>query len=426
MNGSASKWEQLLGAESVSSLQECDARLTSVFRPETPVVSPQEVPAVQEALRFATAERLRVLPAGGLEHLGWGAALDGCDVILSSRRMNRVLEYETEDLTLVAQAGATLRSIETMTRTHQQRLAPDPWPGVAATLGGACAANRSGLSRLRYGTLRDAVLGARVVHADGTTSRTGGKVVKNVTGYDLAKLYVGSQGSLAFIVELNVRLVPRPMATVLVHAALPFDDARRRIWDLHRSRLQPVSVIVTNQFADVGELEGDAPQSSGDVVDVLVRFEGRASVVEQQANVCKERLDGRVVPAARAPWEALGRFAEPRPASELVQVSAVPTSVFDAIAAARETLDPKVRFVALFGVGTTWLRTPDDTLLNPDAATRLRARLPRGWSLRVVGNASTRCYADVPAPSLQQALKSAFDPQQIFRPMPGALNEASA
>jgi glycolate oxidase FAD binding subunit len=339
--------------------------------------------------------------------------------VLSSRRLNRIVEYEAEDLTMVAQAGVTLHLIEERTHAHQQRLAADPWPGSAATLGGACAANRFGLCRLRFGSLRDAVLGARVVHADGSTTRTGGKVVKNVTGYDLAKLYVGSHGSLAFIAELNLRLVPRPHATALVHARLPFDEARRRVWEVHRSRLQPVSVVVTDRFA----VDGAPSAASGgadprtDEAHVLVRFEGRAPVVEQQANTCKQLLDGRIVPAVRAAWDELRRFTEPSPQSDLVQVSAVPTSVFDVVAAARDALHPELAFVGLFGVGTTWLKAP-----SSDAAAlhALDERLPRGWHLRVIGAAATDCLREPPASVLQRALKSTFDPNDTLRPMPGA------
>ena len=416
----AQRWGQLLGAEGVSTLRSV-GRPVAGLAGETPVVAPNELAGVQEALRFAQSERLRVLPAGALEHLAWGAAPGDVDVVLSARRMDRVLEYEPEDLTLVAQAGVTLHAIEAQTREHQQRLGPDPWPGTAGTLGGACAAGRFGLCRLRYGTLRDAVLGARVVHADGATTRTGGKVVKNVTGYDLSKIYIGSQGSLVFIAELNLRLLARPHATALVHTILPFGTARQRLWDLHRGRLQPAAIVVTNAFT-ANDGEARTVPRHGDSVDLLVRFEGRAPVVEQQAKACKAQLEGRIVAAAREPWQALCAFTTPQPSSTLLQVSAVPTSVLDVVAAARQRLDANVAFVGLFGVGTTWLQSA-----RADAASvrTFYDALPHGWYLRVVDRLETRSYGRAGAAKLQRALKSKFDPHDVLRPAPNVHEEMS-
>lgn len=419
------RWEQLLGGDAVASWEQVAGNAPLPLQPQTAVVSPDELGAVQEVLRLATAERLRVLPAGALEHAAWGAAPGDVDVVLSSRRMNRILEYEPEDLTMVAQAGVTLHRIEQRTHAHQQRLAADPWPGTAATLGGACAANRFGPCRLRFGSMRDALLGARVVHADGSTSRTGGKVVKNVTGYDMAKLYVGSHGSLAFVAELNLRLVPRPHATALVHARLPFDEARRRVWEVYRSSLQPAAIVVSDRFGDGGTsaaATGDG-EHGADEVHVLVRFEGRAPVVEQQARTCKSQLDGRIVPAMRAAWDQLRCFTEPRARSDLLQVSAVPTSVFDVIAAARHTLHPEPAFVGLFGVGTTWIRATSSDAAGLQA---LDERCPRGWHLRVIGAAGMDCLRESPASELQRALKSTFDPNDTLRPLPGAVRGAPA
>ncbi len=415
MKPNLQRWAQILGDDAVSSVQGIAADAGDLAS-DTPVVMPDSVDAACEALRFAHDERLRVLPAGALEHRAWGSTPGDVDAVVSTRRLNRILEYEPEDLTVVAQAGVTLHALEEATREHQQRLGPDPWPGTAATLGGACAAQRFGLSRLRYGTLRDAVLGARVVHADGTTTRTGGKVVKNVTGYDLAKLYIGSQGSLVLLAELNLRLLHRPHATAMVHARLPFERARRAVWEVHRGRLQPVAVVVTDR------VPADTEAAPADAVHVVVRFEGRSAVVEQQARVCKELLDGRIVPAARELWDALRAFPEPRPATQLLQVSAVPTSVFDVVASARTHVHDDVQFLGLFGVGITWLRTP---VADTAALRAFHNDMPRGWCLRVRGPHATITYARAQASALQDAHKARYDPNGVLPSAPATQEEVS-
>src|SRR5262249_17744152 len=153
----------------------------------------------------------------------------------------RVIEYEPEDMVAVVEAGVPLQALDALVREAAQRVGPDPWPGQAATVGGAVAANRCGIARRVRGTWRDAALGARLVHADGRTSKTGGKVVKNVAGFDLAKLYVGSHGAYGILTEINVRLMPRPRTA----STLVVSCTRPRLHDtwlaLHRSALTPVS-----------------------------------------------------------------------------------------------------------------------------------------------------------------------------------------
>ena len=121
--------------------------------------------------------------------------------------MNRVTSYNPADLTITVEAGVTLGEIQDLLGRNNQSLALNPWNGSSATIGGIAAANSQGPFR-QVGTIRDWVIGMRVVHANGRMSKTGGRVVKNVTGYDLAKLYIGSLGILAIIVEISLKLRP--------------------------------------------------------------------------------------------------------------------------------------------------------------------------------------------------------------------------
>ncbi len=188
------------------------------------VVEPGSVEEVSALLRLAHRAGLAVAPRGGGTKLGWGATPRRLDLILSTARLNHVLEHAAGDLVLRAEAGVTLEALQAAVGKAGQRLALDP-PGAGATLGGIVAANPSGPLRLRYGTVRDLLIGVTVVLADGTVAKAGGKVVKNVAGYDLCKLFTGSLGTLGVVVETIWRLHPLPAARRTVAIALASPEA---------------------------------------------------------------------------------------------------------------------------------------------------------------------------------------------------------
>jgi glycolate oxidase FAD binding subunit len=172
-------------------------------------VAPADTQQVSEVLRFANEHGLAVMPVGGGTKLGWGNPV-AAQIRLSLARLNRVLEHPWEDLTCTVQAGCTWASMQQTLAQHGQFVALDPlWP-ERATVGGILATNDSGALRHKYGSLRDLVIGMTLVLADGTIARSGGRVVKNVAGYDLCKLMTGSFGTLAVITEATFRLHPLP------------------------------------------------------------------------------------------------------------------------------------------------------------------------------------------------------------------------
>ncbi|MFN2468826.1 MAG: FAD-binding oxidoreductase [Gaiellaceae bacterium] len=196
------------------------------------VSEPASVRAAAGALREAAAGGLRV----SVEH-------EGGDLVLSTARLDRVLEHEAGDLTATVEAGIRLSALNAALAAHGQMLALDPPsdPSVGACIAG----DLSGPRRHRYGTVRDLVLGVTVVLADGTVASSGGKVVKNVAGYDLGKLFCGSCGRLGLIARASLRLHPRPAAarTLVVRAETP-GGARQAVQALHRSTLVPSAVDV--------------------------------------------------------------------------------------------------------------------------------------------------------------------------------------
>ena len=187
------------------------------------VVEPETEEQVAAVLAFADRGGLTVLPRGGGTQAGMGLPPRGGDIVLSLARLNAILEHAPHDQTVSVQAGLTLSELQAALEKTHQWLALDPVVAEGATIGGLIATNVSGARRLRYGGVRDQIIGVRVALADGTLAKGGGKVVKNVAGYDMPKLFTGSLGTLGVIVAATFRLYPQPAdsRTVLIAAPSP-------------------------------------------------------------------------------------------------------------------------------------------------------------------------------------------------------------
>jgi glycolate oxidase FAD binding subunit len=174
-------------------------------------VFPKTVEEISEIMKVAYAESLAVIPRGGGTKIGIGREPNQAHIVLGTGRLNQVLEHEASDLVAAAQCGISLKEFQGVLKEKNQFLAVDP-PHLdsGATVGGIIATNDSGPRRLRYGTMRELIIGIKVVRSDGTIVKGGAKVVKNVAGYDIPKLYVGSLGTLGIIVEGIFRLYPIP------------------------------------------------------------------------------------------------------------------------------------------------------------------------------------------------------------------------
>lgn len=186
------------------------------------VVSPTHVDQVSGLVRLAAQMGLSVIPRGGGTKMSLGLPPARADIVLSLDRLNAILEYEPADLTATVQAGIRLADLQAHLSDRGQFFPLDPPYATVCTLGGVIATNASGPLRLIYGTGRDLVIGTKVVQADGTVVKAGGKVVKNVAGYDMNKLYIGSLGTLGILVELTLKLQPRPEAGRAVIGRFPF------------------------------------------------------------------------------------------------------------------------------------------------------------------------------------------------------------
>ena len=209
--------KQVVGEPNILSEEQVAAYAFDGYIPKA-VVLPTSVHEVQEVLQFAGERNLSVMPAGAGTKLGIGNLPQKVDVVLATTSLSSVVEYEPADLTVTVEAGIRLRDLQTELAKHRQYLALNPPYADRCTIGGIVATNTSGSFRLRHGTARNQVLGLRVVRADGTVVKSGGKVVKNVAGYDLNKLYIGGFGTLGIITEVTLKLSPIPVRQAILTA----------------------------------------------------------------------------------------------------------------------------------------------------------------------------------------------------------------
>ena len=243
----------------------------------------QERPATlaeaTEALRRADQDRERVLFLGGGTELSLGAPPAGVEVVLGTERLERIVEHAPLDQIVTVEAGVRLSSLQGTLAASGQMLALDaPW-AARATLGGLVATNAFGPLRTRYGSVRDLIIGISIVRADGTEARGGGKVVKNVAGFDLPKLMVGSLGTLGFISTVTFRLHPRPEASrTVLFRDLDADAVRRVVLVMRQAQLEPgaAAALVHEGGDDLG-VRFDGRFELG------VRFDGFEAGVRQQS-----------------------------------------------------------------------------------------------------------------------------------------------
>lgn len=245
--------EQIVGLQSVST--ESDAgwqALPEGSRPSA-IASPDSPEQTCELMSLAAAERLKVVAFGHGTKLRLGGDCKPVDLAISLNRLNKVCDYPARDLTISVEAGLPVRGLESALAAKGQMLPLDIPFAELATVGGAIAANANGPRRLAYGTWRDMVLGVKYVTAEGKLARGGGKVVKNVAGYDIPKLMIGSLGTLGILVEITLKVFPCPpaSATMALHFGSPARASQASLRIVH-SQLLPQALDLID--SSVGEL----------------------------------------------------------------------------------------------------------------------------------------------------------------------------
>jgi glycolate dehydrogenase FAD-binding subunit len=217
--------------------------------PDCSTHRPACVAEVGDLIRQADAQAQAVYPVGGQTQWDLGLPPTKAGLLLDTRGLDQVIDYPARDMTITVQAGMTVAALQKILATEKQRLPIDVPHADRATLGGSVAANVSGPRRFGCGTLRDYVIGISVVNDEGHEIKAGGRVVKNVAGYDLCKLFVGSLGTLGVITQLTFKLRPLPEEHGLFAFACPAADLEAALTQIHNTRTRPVCVDLLNPAA---------------------------------------------------------------------------------------------------------------------------------------------------------------------------------
>ncbi len=282
------------------------------------VAEPGTAEDLARALRWAHAAGLKVSPRGGGTKLGWGNLPAACDLVLSTARLNRVLEHAWADMTVIVEAGCRVAELQKTLAEHGQRLALDPLWQERATIGGILATNDSGTLRGRYGPLRDLIIGITIALPDGTLAKSGGKVVKNVAGYDLAKLFTGALGTLGVVVQAIFRLHPLPRET----RSLSFSGTPEALNQL-------LLAIQSSKLTFTG-LQLRAEQGSA---HLDVRFDGIAAGIQAQVNQLLQLAGSRAASDAPAnAWTAHQAIWDEAAAALMTKFSVLPAQLATACA----------------------------------------------------------------------------------------------
>lgn len=376
------------------------------IRTESPATPEEAAEAMRTLGEAGTALRAR----GGGTKFGWGQPSDP-SAIVSTRSLNRVLEHNAADMTAVLGAGTPFAHAQSVFAESGQMVALDPpcGPDDAATIGGIIAANDSGPLRHRYRSARDLVLGMTVALSDGTLAHSGGKVIKNVAGYDIAKLFTGAFGTLGLIVEVVVRLYPLPARTVTVTGATE-----------NPSALQEAALAMSHATLEIEALDVSWRAGTG---LLLARFGGVAPRGQAERARSLMATPGLEVTETDDDDELWARQRTEQRAGDgeiSLKLSLLSTDLGAGVEIARRLGGS---LVGRAGLGLLWLSLPDTGVAAKKLAA-VRAGLP-GPSRHCVlldADEATRAMAsvwgDVGAGELKlmRSIKSRFDPAGVCAP----------
>ncbi len=395
-----------------------------LFDGQTPrqTAAPNDAAEVAALLRNAHDEKSIVAPRGGGTMLDLGAPLARVDLALSLEKLARVLDYQPANLTARTEAGITLGELNRTLAEHGQCVPLDPPCASQATVGGILSTNASGLARIRYGSARDLVIGLRVALPDGQIVKGGGQVVKNVAGYDLPKLFIGSLGTLGVIVEATFKLAPLPQnTTTLVAGFSDLGQAGEVALRVLQSPLLPLGVAVLDRAAS-------SQYDLSDHYALAVRFGGTAGAVAQQMNEVSAwarangSLESSTLEQDAGLWPRLSDFGVDK--EIVLKLSVLPTLLVQAGKAA-ETIAAQHSLSGSFvgnAVGillVAWKGDPDQVKSGIES---LRQAVTGMDGHLVVQRAprELRGQVDVWGPAQNAALirklKQEFDPHGILNP----------
>ncbi len=405
------EFRAILAPDSVRAATAADAVCSIQPRLVLEPVNEQQLAAV---LRIGNDAGLSVIPRGAGTKLSWGNPPARTDVILSTVRLDKIIEHAWADLTVSVEAGCTIQKLQDTLAQHGQRLALDPlWP-EQATIGGILSTNDSGSLRLRFGALRDLIIGVTLALPDGTLASSGGKVVKNVAGYDLPKLVTGALGTLAVITRSVFRLHPLPRNTkTLSISGCNLEEMQRLILAVQDSKLAHTA------------LQARVAQDVEPVVDILL--EGTdAGIAAQESQLRELARPATATDAPTTVWAASQALWDSTNSATkaIAKITTLPASIAHTIETVqRATSSRKTLWkLTVQATGIGWLRL-EATPGNLHAAlSDLRFEIEHaGGSLAVFHRPADMQSIDAwgtpgDALPLMRAVKKQFDPKNTMNP----------
>jgi glycolate oxidase subunit GlcD len=347
------------------------------------VVLPGSIDEVCEVMKLASSEGLNVLPAGAMTWTDAGQPGQRVDVIVSTGKLDRIIEHEPADLIAVSEAGVTLNNFNDVLMQRGQWLPLDPPNDGRATIGGVVATGLGGAQQFGYGPPRKHVIGMKVVRADGSLIKVGGRVVKNVAGYDLCKLYTGSHGTLGIIVEVNFKLRPVPFANTTVTSWGTRESLLSGAQRVIDARLFPVAVELLSR-----SLAYEAGRSDENDNCLLIRFAGNAVIEQAKEAVelfeCKEHPGvGSLKEDDSAIWQSLAALPFQCQEDLVWRVGLLPADVPTFLAKLDEEYGASALWQASIAEGRIRVvdRLPDSGNSSGEAGANLIARLDSFRSL---------------------------------------------
>ncbi|WP_041677054.1 FAD-binding oxidoreductase [Synechococcus elongatus] len=379
---------------------------------------PPDLEALAELMQLAAAEGWRILPAGRGTRLDWGGLGHPVDAVISTAACDRLIEHAAADLTVTVEAGMTLGQLQTILAETGQWLPFDPIAGESSSLGALVSTGMSGSLRHRYGSLRDFLIGITFLRHDGQWAKGGGRVVKNVAGYDMMKLLHGAWGSLGLIGKLTFRTYPLPNAWGTIACQGDREAILQLRSQLVRSDLTPVAFDLLSPAA-AAELELRSQWT------VLLRFGSVAASVQEQQQVVElqaTRLGLAAMTVAEPVWGQLNQSFEPRSRSATLIKFALLPSQLPCLLAELEAIAPTALGRVHAASGAGWLVWPE---AEPTVETLLRLRrhceVAEGFLSVPAASVSLKQQLDIwgyPGQGLavMRAIKRQFDPQSRLAP----------
>jgi glycolate oxidase FAD binding subunit len=386
---------------------------------------PGNVTEVGELVRQAAATGQAIYPAGGQTQWDLGLPPAKPGILLDTRRLDQVIDYPARDMTITVQAGITVARLQAILAGEKQRLPIDVPHGDRATVGGILAANVSGPRRYGWGTLRDYVIGISVVNDLGHEIKGGGRVVKNVAGYDLCKLFVGSLGTLGIITQVTFKVRPRPAEQAMFAFLCPPSDLDAALVQLHATRTRPVAIELLNPAA-AAALAERLHESWPREWTIVVGFEDNPDALKWQVGQLIKEVGGRYSVSgtlggcADPVWQGLIDFAGTGEGRLSFKAGLPPASAASFCVETMRVLEP-MRLQAHAGNGIVVGHCLGEDIVGNVATVRALAgaagghlvvtRCPAAWK-------SVEFVWGPPRPdvALMRAVKDKLDPGGLFNP----------